>query len=151
MSTDNLPSENASRAPRKAELVVLLVEDTVDQRVLFARELTDAGFTVVQACDGPAAIEQAHRFGPQAVLLDLMLPGVNGFSVARFLREDERTRDAAIVAVTALGSETLRISALEAGCDLFIRKPVEAADVVGQLIRLLEQRRARPDAFRAGV
>ncbi len=138
-------------APRTAELVVLVVEDTIDQRVLLARELADVGFTVIQACDGPAAIEQAHRFAPQAVLLDLMLPGANGFGVARFLREDERTRDAAIVAVTALASERLRISALEAGCDLFIRKPVAVADVVGQLMRLLEQRRARPAARRADV
>jgi DNA-binding response OmpR family regulator len=149
MGPDNLPSKDASTAPSTVELVALIVEDAVDLRVLFARELTDAGFTVVQACDGPAAIEQAHRFRPQAVLLDLMLPGVSGFGVARFLREDERTRDAAIVAVTALASERLRISALEAGCDLFIRKPVAVADVVGQLMRLLEQRRARPDAFRA--
>src|ERR1700689_2669770 len=113
MRPDNLPSEDASTAPRTVELIVLVVEDTVDQRVLFARELTDVGFTVVQACDGPAAIEQAHRFAPQAVLLDLMLPGVNGVSVARFLRGDERPRAPAIVPVTALASARLRISALE--------------------------------------
>jgi chemosensory pili system protein ChpA (sensor histidine kinase/response regulator) len=146
MSSGNLPSEHATVAPSTADRVALIVEDTADLRVLFARELADAGFTVVEASDGPAAIEQAHRFAPQAILLDLMLPGINGFNVARLLRDDERTRGAAIVAVTALASERLRISALEAGCDLFIRKPVAAADVVDQLIRLLEQRRAPPSA-----
>jgi DNA-binding response OmpR family regulator len=151
MSSENLPSGHATTAPGAAHRVALIVEDTADLRALFARELADAGFTVVEACDGPAALEQAHRFAPQAILLDLMLPGVNGFNVARLLRDDERTRDSAIVAVTALASERLRISALEAGCDVFIRKPVAAADVVGQLVRLLEQRRARPDASGSNV
>jgi DNA-binding response OmpR family regulator len=151
MLPDNSPSESASASPGAAESPVLIVEDAPDLRVLFAAELADAGFTVVEACDGAAAIEQAHRFAPQAVLLDLMLPGVNGFSVARLLRSDERTRNAAIVAVTALASETMRVSALEAGCDLFIRKPVTASDVVDQLVRLLERRRARSDADRSDL
>lgn len=146
MSSESLPSEHATAVPSAADRVALIVEDTADLRILFARELADAGFTVVEACDGPAALEQAHRFAPQAILLDLMLPGINGFNVARLLRDDKRTRGAAIVAVTALASERLRISALEAGCDLFIRKPVAAGDVVEQLIRLLEQRRAPPGA-----
>jgi DNA-binding response OmpR family regulator len=120
MSSESLPSEHATAVPSAADRVALIVEDTADLRILFARELADAGFTVVEACDGPAALEQAHRFAPQAILLDLMLPGINGFNVARLLRDDKRTRGAAIVAVTALASERLRISALEAGCDLFI-------------------------------
>jgi DNA-binding response OmpR family regulator len=151
MEPESPPSEHPSASPRTAESPILIVEDAADLRVLFATELADAGFTVVEACDGPAAIEQAHRFAPQAVLLDLMLPGVNGFSVARLLRSDGRTRNAAIVAVTALASETMRISALEAGCDLFIRKPVTASDVVGRLMQLLEQRRAHSDADRSDL
>jgi DNA-binding response OmpR family regulator len=143
MSSSDSPSSEhllaAAAAP--AEAVALIVEDTEDLRKLFAEELAGAGFTVVQACDGQDAIEQARRFAPQAVLLDLMLPGINGFGVARFLRDDARTRDAAIVALTALASDSLRTTALESGCDLFIRKPVVASDVVGQLIRLLERRR----------
>jgi DNA-binding response OmpR family regulator len=139
-SSDSHSSEHLLAAP-PADAVALIVEDTEDLRKLFAEELAGAGFTVVQACDGQDAIEQARRFAPQAVLLDLMLPGINGFGVARFLRDDARTRDAAIVALTALASDSLRTTALEAGCDLFIRKPVVAADVVGQLIRLLERRR----------
>jgi DNA-binding response OmpR family regulator len=148
MSSDSPSSEHPPLGTRTAESIALIVEDTPDLRSLFAKELSEAGFTVVQAHDGPSAIEQAHRFSPQAILLDLMLPGINGFSVARLLREDVRTRDAAIVAVTALSSETLRTTALDAGCDICIRKPVTASDVVGQLIGLLERRRASPDASR---
>ena len=139
--SDSPSSEHAPFAPGAGDAVALIVEDTEDLRKLFAEELAGAGFTVVQAVDGHDAIEQARRFAPRAVLLDLMLPGINGFGVARFLREDARTRDAAIVALTALSSESLRTTALEAGCDLFIRKPVVASDVVGQLVRLVERRR----------
>ena len=76
-----------------------------------------------------------------------MLPGINGFAVARLLREDARTRNAAIVAVTALVSETFRATAMEAGCDMFIRKPVVVSDVVTELVQLLGRRRAAFEAL----
>ena len=138
MSSTDRPAEIP---PSTAESVVLIVEDTDDLRNLFAEELRAAGFRVIQASDGQSAIEKARRHAPQAIVLDLMLPELNGFSVARFVRQDFRTHDAIIIAITALTSEGLRLTALEAGCDLFIRKPVVASEVVGELGRLLERRR----------
>jgi len=125
---------------RTARPVVLVVEDTRDQRDLFAAELTSAGFDVVQAADGETAIEEAKRSNPKAIVLDLMLPGVSGFNVARLLRANERTQDAPIVAVTALTSDTFRTYALEAGCNAVLRKPLIGATVVGEVVRLLAKR-----------
>jgi len=129
---------------RQARPLVLVVEDTDDVRALFASELVAAGFDVLEAADGPAAIEKALHSSPRAVVLDLMLPGVSGFNVARLLRTNERTRDTAIVAVTALLSNTFRAQAIGAGCDSFLRKPVVGAAVVGEVVRLLA-RRATPE------
>jgi DNA-binding response OmpR family regulator len=117
-----------------------VVEDTNDQRDLFAAELTSAGFDVVQAADGETAIEQAKRTNPKAIVLDLMLPGVSGFNVARLLRANMQTQDALIVAVTALTSDTFRTYAFEAGCNSVLRKPVIGATVVGEIVRLLAKR-----------
>jgi DNA-binding response OmpR family regulator len=119
--------------------LVLVVEDTSDHRELFAAELRSAGFAVLEASDGSAALAQAVRRRPEAIVLDMMLPGVSGFHVARILKADERTRRSSIVAVTALTSDTFRLRALEAGCDAFLRKPVEASAVVAEIVRLISR------------
>jgi two-component system response regulator MprA len=117
--------------------LVLVVEDTRDHRELYASELRAAGFAVLEASDGNSALAQAVRSRPEVIVLDMMLPGVSGFHVARILKADERTRRSSIVAVTALTSETFRVRALEAGCDAFLRKPLEGSAVVAEVVRLL--------------
>jgi DNA-binding response OmpR family regulator len=127
---------------------VLIIEDTTDLRDLFAAELATDGFLVIDAADGEMGLDKAQRFRPDAIVLDLMLPGINGFNVARMLRGDERTRETAIVAVTALASERLRAMAIEAGCDSCLTKPVLGAAVVAELMRLLVARRSSADMTR---
>jgi two-component system cell cycle response regulator DivK len=128
--------------------LVLVVEDDDNLRDLFSTELAGAGFMVLEAPDGATAIEKALRFNPHAVVLDLMLPGVDGFKVARRLRADDRTSDVAIIAFTALTSEKVREMARAAGCDTFMSKPVLPAALVGELVRLLAGRRAAADMTR---
>jgi DNA-binding response OmpR family regulator len=128
--------------------LVLVIEDTTDLRDLFAAELATDGFLVIDAVDGEVGIEKARRFEPDAIVLDLMLPGINGFHVARILRSSDRTRNAVIVAVTALTSHRLRAMALEAGCDSCLSKPVLGAAVVRELMRLLIVKRSGADMSR---
>ena len=106
-------------------------------------ELHSAGFLVAQAADGEKGLEELLQFAPDVVVLDLMLPKLNGFDVARAARNVERKeskRRMAIVAVTALSSEALRTEALAAGCDTLLVKPVRATQVVEQ-VRLFATRR----------
>jgi two-component system phosphate regulon response regulator PhoB len=126
----------------RADLLVLVVEDATDLRDLFAAEMKANGFRVIAAADGEEAIGMARHFEPDAIVLDLMLPRVNGFDVARILRADERMRRVAMVAVTAFASNRLRSMALEAGCDSCLRKPVLGAALVGEVMRALV--RVRP-------
>ena len=142
------PSSGQVRRPRARGPLVLIIEDTTDLRDLFAAELATDGFLVIDAVDGEVGLDKAQRFRPDAIVLDLMLPGINGFNVARMLRDDERTRDTAIVAVTALASERLRAMAIEAGCDSCLTKPVLGAAVVAELMRLLVARRSPADMSR---
>jgi DNA-binding response OmpR family regulator len=119
---------------------VLVVEDEDQLREHYAAELAAAGFMVLEAPDGATAVERAFQLGPQAVVLDLTLPGVDGLRVARRLRADDRTHDVAIVALTALTAAKFESLALAAGCDSFFQKPVAPATLIGEVVRLVARR-----------
>jgi DNA-binding response OmpR family regulator len=118
---------------------VLLVEEEASLRELYAAELAAAGFLVLEATDGAGAIEKALQFGPQAVVLELELEGLDGLKVARRLRADDRTQDVSIVALTS-SSRKLGTLGLGAGCDSVMRKPVLAAALIGELVRLIARK-----------
>ncbi len=120
--------------------LVLVVDDDEATRNVYAADLAGAGFMVLEADGGAAAIEKAFQFGPHAVLLDLMMPEIDGFKVARRLRTDDRTRDVAIIALTALASGRSQELARAAGCDAFHTKPVPPGVLVGEIVRLLAAR-----------
>jgi two-component system cell cycle response regulator DivK len=144
----SIRSSRPSSGVRPQGPLVLVVEDDDSLRDLFSTELAAAGFMVLEAADGATAIEKATRFSPHAIVLDLMLPGVDGFKVARRLRGDERTNDVVIIAFTALTSGKIREMATAAGCDSFMTKPVLPAALIGELVRLLAGRRAAADMSR---
>jgi CheY-like chemotaxis protein len=127
------PSAAEARSPRA---LVLVVEDARDDREFLATELRSAGFAVLEAPDADTAIDQATRVRPEAMIVDLVLPGASGFQVARVVRADERTKHIAILAISRLSSEYRRL-ALHAGCDAFFRKPVDGSAVVSELSRLV--------------
>jgi CheY-like chemotaxis protein len=131
--------------------LVLVVDADQESRDLYSTELATAGFMVLDAADGAGAIEKAQRFGPQAVVLDLALPGIDGLKVARLLRADTRTSGISIIAVAAVTADrpdTLEAMALAAGCDALMRKPVLGAALVGEIVRLLAARRTHPTTGR---
>lgn len=119
----------------------MVVEDMDDTRELYATELERAGFIVERVQDGEAALELMAEFEPDIVVLDLMLPRVNGFAVAAALRaREKRPGKIKILAVTGLNSDPMRRVALEAGCDAVLWKPVEASVVIDEAERLLKSR-----------
>jgi DNA-binding response OmpR family regulator len=120
--------------------LVLIVEAEDMTRELCAAELASAGFMVLEASDGATGIEKALQFGPHAVVLDLILPGVDGFKVARRLRGDDRTQDVALIAMTGLASQKFEQLALAAGCDAFLSKPVPTASLIAELLRQIARR-----------
>lgn len=132
---DPKASGSRARAPR-----ALVIEDAPESREVFAYEFEAAGFVVSEAATGEEGLELARSFNPDVIVLDLILPGVSGFSVARVLRALERERNVAILAVSALASEPLRHEAIEAGCDVFFSKPVIVATLVEQALRMLARR-----------
>lgn len=101
---------------------MLVVEDYGDARVLVAEHLRDSGFEVLTAADGETAVELALAHGPRVILMDLALPGIDGFEATRRIRAASKT-PMGIVAVSAMSGAKARADATSAGCDGFIAKP----------------------------
>jgi two-component system cell cycle response regulator DivK len=113
-------SELAERNPP----LILIIDDHDDSRSIGRLLLENAGFSVLEAATGTEGIRAAVEHQPNVVLLDLILPEMDGWSVARHLREHVATRHAMILAVTALAGDDDQDRALLAGCDEILTKPV---------------------------
>jgi CheY-like chemotaxis protein len=104
---------------------VLVVEDNLDSVHTLAFLLTDMGHTVEYAINGYVALDVARRFRPDIVLLDLGLPGIDGFEVCRRIKRDSQLRLARVIALTAFSQDEYRERAAQVGCELYLVKPVE--------------------------
>jgi DNA-binding response OmpR family regulator len=124
---------------------VLVVDDERAIRRLLRMYLTDGGFTVAEAATGEEAIEQVRRGGIDIVLLDLMLPGMDGYQVCRRLRE---TTSTPVIMLTARGEEANRITGLELGADDYVTKPFSPVEVVARVKAVMRRVSAPPDPNR---
>src|SRR5690554_1823836 len=114
---------------RDQEPLVLVVEDDTDQRELLALNLERSGYAVAQARDGYAALEIARRQRPDLVLLDLMLPGIDGRQVCTRLRAE---LDVPILMVTALDRDIDVVNGLDAGADDYVTKPFSLRELLAR-------------------
>src|SRR5437867_4014259 len=102
---------------------ILIVDDEKDLVDLVAYNLGKAGYTVSRAYDGPSALRQALDRPPSLMVLDLMLPGMDGLEVCRKVRADPRGPGILILMLTAKGEETDKVVGLEVGADDYLTKP----------------------------
>ncbi|HYB98422.1 MAG TPA: chemotaxis protein CheB [Candidatus Limnocylindrales bacterium] len=136
-----MPRTEAERAA--AARRVLIVDDNVDAAESLAVLLRLAGHQVRTAHDGEAALHIAARFDPDAILLDIGLPGMDGYEVARRLRKQPQHADTALIAVTGYGQGEDRRKSADAGFNAHLMKPVELAQVETTLARLTRGQDAR--------
>ncbi len=128
----------------------ILVVDDEPGIVQIARDYLDrAGFRVVTAGDGPSALRQARAERPSLLVLDLMLPGLDGLDVTRALRQDPATRKLPIIMLTARVEEADRLVGLELGADDYITKPFSPRELVARVRAVL--RRSEGEAVTAGI
>jgi CheY-like chemotaxis protein len=103
---------------------ILLVDDSVDAALALSMLLEALGHEVRTEHDGPRALASLDDFKPEVVVLDIGLPGMSGFDVAREMRQREATKDVLLLALTGWGSDADRKAALDAGFDHHLTKPV---------------------------
>jgi CheY-like chemotaxis protein len=116
---------------------LLVVDDNKDAAESMSMLLEMWGHEVVYAYDGPSALETAEQWQPEAVFLDIGLPGMDGYEVAERLRELPHAKDAVLIAITGYGQEDDRLRSRQAGIDHHLVKPV-APDALRSLIDSLK-------------
>ena len=117
---------------------VLIIEDEPDQIKMVKLRLEANGYTVLASEDAQGGINLAREENPGVILLDMLLPDMNGLDVAKELRKDERTKNIPIIAVTAVGTPSIKEECIQAGISSFVQKPYDSKELVGQIKEQLE-------------
>ena len=123
--------------------LVMVIEDEKEIRDLVRYNLERAGFRVATAADGEEGLQRLFSSRPDAVVLDLMLPGRNGLEVLKELRAEPTTRELPVIVLTARGAEMDKLLGFEHGADDYLTKPFSPRELVARLQALL--RRSRPE------
>jgi two-component system cell cycle response regulator DivK len=118
--------------------LILVVDDYQDAREMYAEYLQFSGFRVAEARNGNEAVDQAFALKPDLILMDLSLPGMDGWEATRRLKADESTRHIPIVALTGHALAGASDGAKKAGCDSFVTKPCLPDDLVVEVRRMLK-------------
>jgi CheY-like chemotaxis protein/DNA-binding CsgD family transcriptional regulator len=143
-----VPSERRAAAP-----VVLIVDDVPENLAVLHDALDESGYTVLVANNGVAALERARQALPDVILLDALMPGMDGFETCRRLRADIATSAIPIVFMTGLTESEHVVAAFAAGGTDYVTKPVRQSEVIAriaahlQTARLMNQARSALDAF----
>jgi DNA-binding response OmpR family regulator len=122
-----------------ARAKIVVVEDESDIREVIAYNLRREGFDVVVAEDGERGLEEVRRHRPELVLLDLMLPGVDGLEVCRQLKTEDHTSRIPIIMVTAKGEESDVVKGLEMGADDYVAKPFGTRELMARVRAILRR------------
>ena len=118
---------------------ILVVEDDSDIRELISFNLKNEGHQVFEANDGEVGIDKARKKLPDLILLDLMLPGIQGLDVCRIIKSDQETKEIPIIMVTALGQEEDIVKGLETGADDYITKPFSIKVLIARVNAVLKR------------
>jgi signal transduction histidine kinase/CheY-like chemotaxis protein len=133
ITPERVSVSDQSFEPAMSRMRVLLVDDNADSREMIAVMLDADGHEVHQSADGPSAIRTLCRLKPQVVVIDIGLPGMDGYEVARRMRADECGRDVVLIALTGYGFPEDRERSRAAGFDSHLVKPVAADDLRHEL------------------
>ena len=118
---------------------ILVVEDDPEQLEVIRLNLKAAGFAIGTAANGTDALVKTRSISPDLIVLDLMLPGLNGFDVCKALRQDPATASVPIVMLTGMRSQFGRFAGFESGANAFLLKPFDADELISKVEELLGQ------------
>jgi twitching motility two-component system response regulator PilH len=116
---------------------VLLVEDSLSQREMIAEILKEHGWTVSIACDGVEALEQLQHSRPDLVVLDIVMPRMNGYEVCRRIKSDPKTKNVPVIMCSIKGEDFDRFWGMRQGADAYIAKPFSPTTLIGTINQLL--------------
>jgi len=132
---------------------ILVIDDEPELVKLLDYNLSKAGYLVISAKDGEAGLAAARKHAPDAIILDIMMPGLDGWEVCKRLRQDPATAALPLLMLTAKGEEGDRVLGLELGADDYLTKPFGVRELVARvkaLLRRLEAASASPEVLKTG-
>jgi twitching motility two-component system response regulator PilH len=118
---------------------VLVVEDSVTQREMISQLLKNSGLLVTVANDGVEALKGLQNTSPDIVVLDIVMPRMNGYEVCRRIKSDPKTKHIPVVMCSSKGEEFDRYWGLKQGADAYIAKPFQPTELVGTVKQLLRR------------
>jgi twitching motility two-component system response regulator PilH len=116
---------------------ILIVEDSIVQREMMTDLLKASGLEVTHASDGAEALEAIHKAPPDFVVLDIVMPRMNGYELCRRLKSDPKTQNVPVVMCSSKGEEFDRYWGMKQGADAYIAKPFQPIELVGTVKQLL--------------
>ena len=116
---------------------VLIVEDSLAQRQMISDLLKGSGLKVAVACDGVEALENLEKFNPDIVVMDIVMPRMNGYELSRRLKSDPKTQNVPVVMCSSKGEEFDRYWGMKQGADAYIAKPFQPVELIGTIKQLL--------------
>lgn len=116
---------------------ILIVEDSPTEMQIVKNALQSRGYNVITAANGEEGIEKAHRERPQLVVLDIILPGKNGYQVCRDLKSSPDTKDVPVIMLTSKSQESDRFWGLKQGADAYLTKPWREDELLATVARHL--------------
>lgn len=122
---------------------ILVVEDDEDIMELISYNLKKEGYSIVSAVTGEEGVKQAHSASPDVILLDVMLPEIDGLEVCRRLKSEAKTKSIPVIMVTSKGEESDVVAGLELGAEDYVVKPFRPKELVAR-IRAVLRRRSQP-------
>ena len=124
---------------------ILIVDDEADILTLLEYNLKKAGFKVISAKDGPEALELTKKERPDLIILDIMLPSMEGTEICKVIKKDEVTSHIPVIMLTAKGEEVDRIVGLELGAEDYITKPFSPRELILRVRAILKRLHGKPE------
>jgi len=124
---------------KKSDIKILCVDDEPDILEILKYNLSNEGYNVSTAADGKSAIEMAYNISPNLIIMDVMMPNMDGIEACEKLRSDEKFNDTIIMFLTARGEDYSHVAAYDAGADDYVTKPVKPKVLVSKVRGLLRR------------
>jgi putative two-component system response regulator len=145
LASRNVRGTDARSVPEVPPADILVVDDVQENRALLTRFLTSQGHRVTVACDGRSALHSVAQAPPDLMLLDVRMPGLDGFEVCRIIKDDPATRLIPVVLITGLTDRDSRMHGIEAGADDFLNKPFDSGELIARVRSLVRAKRHTDD------
>ena len=136
-------TENATETTGREQFKILVVDDLLENLRLLANLLRTEGYDIRQAPDGTMALSNVPRFEPDLILLDIMMPDIDGYEVCKQLKASEQSKDIPIIFLSALDLTFDKVKAFEVGAADFIPKPFHPAEVLARVKNQLKVRQQK--------